>query len=292
MGGVLVALALGVLVIDHWLYPWYPFLFLTVQGLAVLANTELLGLLPPARRPAAWLCYGGVAVLLAVNWLPHLLPHLAPSEWRPALDPWHWLLGTFVALVLSAFVREMAVFREPGEAVTRIGLVLLFAAYLGLLPSFLAQLRWRDFPSNDENPGHGGLAVALLVFVPKAGDIGAYLTGRVLGRTPMSPVLSPKKTWEGFAGGLAGAVAVAVLINRLAPVFGTTRLLHGGELTAVGFGLTVGLAGVLGDLAESLIKRDCQKKDASQSVPGFGGVLDVIDSILFAAPVGYCWFLV
>jgi phosphatidate cytidylyltransferase len=292
MGAVLVALALGVLVIDHWLYPWYPFLFLTIQGLAVLANRELLGLLPPARRPVAWLCYGSVALLLAVNWLPHLLPRLLPSAWTPALDPWHWLLGTFVALVLSAFVTEMAVFREPGEAVTRIALTLLFAAYLGLLPAFLAQLRWRDFPSSDEGVGHGGLAVALIVFVPKAGDIGAYLTGRVLGRSPMTPVLSPKKTWEGFVGGLAGAVAASVLINRLAPVCGTTRLLTGGDLTAVGFGLTVGLAGVLGDLAESLIKRDCQKKDASQSVPGFGGVLDVIDSILFAAPVAYCWFLI
>ncbi len=58
---------------------------------------------------------------------------------------------------------------------------------------------------------------------------------------------------------------------------------------AVGFGLTVGLAGVLGDLAESLINRDCRQKDASQAVPGFGGVLDVMDSVLFAAPVAWCW---
>jgi len=61
------------------------------------------------------------------------------------------------------------------------------------------------------------------------------------------------------------------------------------DFAALGFGVTVGGAGVLGDLAESLIKRDCQKKDASQVVPGFGGVLDVVDSVLFAAPVAYCW---
>jgi phosphatidate cytidylyltransferase len=294
MGAVLVTLAIGVLGIDHLLYPWYPFLFLTLQGLAILATTELRGLLPIERRPAAWLCYGSVALLLAVNWPVHLMPaFLPPSEWPP-LHAWHWLLGTFIAVVLSAFVTEMAVFREPGEAVTRIALTLLIAAYLGLLPSFLTQLRWRDFPSRDP-VGHGGLAVALTVFVPKVGDIGAYLTGRFLGRSRMTPVLSPKKTWEGFFGGLAGAMAAAVVINRLAPGFGTTRLLPGGDWTdwvAVGFGLTVGLAGVLGDLAESLIKRDCQKKDASQSVPGFGGVLDVVDSILFAAPVAYCWFLI
>ena len=78
--------------------------------------------------------------------------------------------------------------------------------------------------------------------------------------------------------------SVAVLINAFWPV------LPGGWLGAVGFGLTVGLAGVLGDLAESLLKRDLQTKDASQAVPGFGGVLDVIDSLLFAAPVAYLWF--
>ena len=133
------------------------------------------------------------------------------------------------------------------------------------------------------------LALALTVFVPKGNDIGAYftgkfLTGRVLGRTPLTPLLSPKKTWQGAIGGMIVSVAVALGINELGPV------LPFGRLGAIGFGLSVGLAGVLGDLAESLIKRDLQAKDASKSVPGFGGVLDVIDSLLFAAPVAWLWF--
>ena len=99
----------------------------------------------------------------------------------------------------------------------------------------------------------------------------------------MTPLLSPKKTWEGFTGGMLASVLAAVALNRLGPV------LRGGDLAAVGFGLTVGGAGVLGDLAESLIKRDGRQKDASTTVPGFGGVLDVIDSVVFAAPVAYCW---
>jgi phosphatidate cytidylyltransferase len=99
----------------------------------------------------------------------------------------------------------------------------------------------------------------------------------------MTPLLSPKKTWEGFVGGLAAAVLVAVGFYQLDPV------LRGAPLAAVGFGATVWVAGVLGDLAESLIKRDCRRKDASQAIPGFGGVLDVVDSIVFAAPVAYCW---
>jgi phosphatidate cytidylyltransferase len=152
-------------------------------------------------------------------------------------------------------------------------------AYLGLLPSFLAQLRWLD----DAQTYKPVAALALAIFVPKCCDIGAYFTGRLLGRHPMSPILSPKKTWEGLLGGLVLSAVVAVAINR------PLSVLRGGDLSAAGFGLAVGGIGALGDLAESLIKRDCRRKDASQVVPGFGGVLDVVDSIVFAAPLAYCW---
>jgi phosphatidate cytidylyltransferase len=169
--------------------------------------------------------------------------------------------------------------------VSRIAMNVLAAAYLGLLPSFFVQLRWPLGDLPDEGPGsyRGGLVLALVLFVPKCGDIGAYLAGRFLGRHKMTPALSPKKTWEGFAGGLVGSVFAAVVLNRFGP------LLQGGDLAAVAFGLVVGLAGVLGDLAESLIKRDSRQKDAAQTMPGFGGVLDIVDSVIFAAPVAYCW---
>ena len=96
-------------------------------------------------------------------------------------------------------------------------------------------------------------------------------------------MLSPKKTWEGFAGGLVASVLTAH--RRSSRSAACCR----SWLSAAVFGLVVGVVGMLGDLAESLIKRDCQKKDASQVVPGFGGVLDVVDSIVFAAPVVYWW---
>jgi phosphatidate cytidylyltransferase len=101
----------------------------------------------------------------------------------------------------------------------------------------------------------------------------------------MTPVLSPKKTWEGAAGGLAAAVLAAVAIDRLGP----ESVLRRAWAWEIGFGLVVGVAGMLGDLAESLIKRDCQSKDASHAVPGFGGVLDVVDAVVFAAPPAYGW---
>jgi phosphatidate cytidylyltransferase len=277
MGAVLVVLAVGVLVIDQHLGPWYPFLFVLVTALALAACYELLQLLDTPLRPPGWLCYVGVAAVIAANWPAHL-----PGG-RESLA-WTWVVGTFTAVVLSAFLVEMATFREPGRSVVRIALTLFVVAYLAWLPSFLVQLRWLTL-ENGSNPGmRGTLALALTIFVPKCCDIGAYFTGRFLGRHRMTPTLSPKKTWEGFAGGMAVAALTAFGINRLGPVLT--------NLAAVGFGLTVGLAGVLGDLAESLIKRDCQKKDASQVVPGFGGVLDVVDSVLFAAPVAYCWLKV
>ena len=106
----------------------------------------------------------------------------------------------------------------------------------------------------------------------------------------MTPLLSPKKTWEGFAGGMLGGTLVAVIVAARCGAVRCRALPPRRAWRRSAFGLVVGLAGVLGDLAESLIKRDCQTKDASKSIPGFGGLLDVIDSVLFAAPVAYLWF--
>jgi phosphatidate cytidylyltransferase len=274
MGAILAALAAGVLFIDQRFAPWFPFLllFLLVVGLA--ASIELRQLLPVSRRPHAWLAEACVVALITSNWVGHLAEDHA----------WPWIAGTFTAVVLSAFLVEMATFREPGESLGRIAFTIWIAAYLGLLPCFFAQLRW--LPGETANVSPSTQALALAIFVPKCCDIGAYFTGRLLGRHRMTPVLSPKKTWEGFAGGMVTSVIVAVALGRIGPA------LHESDWRAACFGLTVGIAGVLGDLAESLIKRDCQKKDASQVVPGFGGVLDVVDAVIFAAPVAYWWLVV
>jgi phosphatidate cytidylyltransferase len=273
VGTALAALAVALVVVDP--APSYPFEFILLVGLAWACCAELLHLLG-RHRPAAWLCYCGVAVLIQANWF-----HRWPGAPGPA-QPWPWVAGGLAVVVFAAFLVEMARFHEPGEAVVRMALTVWLVVYLGLLPCFLAQLRW--LPGE---PAVGTTALLLAIFVPKSCDIGAYFTGRFLGRHPMAPVLSPKKTWEGAAGGLATAVLVTVALNRLGPV-----QVLGAWWVEAGFGLTVGAAGMFGDLAESLIKRDCRHKDASQAVPGFGGVLDVVDAVLLAAPVAYVWFSV
>lgn len=270
MGAILIVLAVGVLLVDGRLAPWYPFLFVVVLGLGLAAAYELLSLLDAARRPASWVCYTAVTALVATNWFVHLV---LPSD----AQPWTWIAGVFAGVVLALFLQEMATFQEPGQSVNRMALAVWLTAYLGLLPCFLAQLRWQE-------GSKGAVAVALAIFVPKMCDTGAYFTGRLFGRHKMAPVLSPKKTLEGAAGGLGLATLTTILVNQY---FGP--VLSGGVLTEIGFGLSVGLIGMLGDLAESLIKRDCLAKDASAIMPGFGGVLDVVDSIVFAAPVAYWW---
>src|SRR5437899_1183623 len=273
MSAVLIAVVVGVLVVDQWLPPVFPFLLLVFAGLSVICTFELLRLLKPASRPSGWLCGAGIAALVAANWLPHLL------DWPLAV--WPLIAAAFAGFVIAAFLVEMATFREPGQSVTRMALAVWLLAYLGLLPSFLAQLRWLPPSALEQSTA----ALALSIFVPKCCDIGAYTAGRLVGRHKMTPVLSPKKTWEGAAGGLATAALAAVLLDR----FGPAPVLRENAAVEIAFGLSVGAAGMLGDLAESLVKRDCQQKDASQAVPGFGGVLDVVDAILFAAPVAYWW---
>jgi phosphatidate cytidylyltransferase len=273
MGTILILLTIGALLVDrHW-STVSPFLLALTLSLAMASCWELLGLFGEELRPPSWLCYLSVVLVLVINWLPLLFP---------TQEPWRWLLSALAGTLLAALILEMARFTEPGHAIVRVGLTVFTVSYLAVLPSFLVQLRRPGAPAEPSDANRATVALALAIFVPKCCDIGAYFTGRALGRHKMSPILSPKKTWEGAAGGLAAAALTAVGINSLAPV------VHGlGQ--AAGFGLALGAAGIFGDLAESLIKRDFMRKDASQNMPGFGGVLDVIDSILFAAPVAYWW---
>lgn len=265
------ALALGaaaLIVADEFLAPYFPCLFVLVLAAAVLATRELIQLFPASSRPSFELVAVAVALVLAANWV---------SPVFGLKDPWRPVVYAFTAAVIGLLLFEMARYRIPGLAVMRVCTGLFAVAYLGLLPSFLVQLRWSEHPP-------AWLALTLVIFVPKCGDIGAYFTGRFLGRTPFAPLLSPKKTWEGFFGGLFASVATAVGLSYAGPAFEI------GIIEAIGFGLVVGLAGVLGDLAESLLKRDAGTKDAAKSIPGFGGVLDVIDSLLFAGPVAFLWW--
>lgn len=270
VGSLLAAGVGGILTADAAFAPVYPFLLSCLLGLGVLSTRELLSLLPATARPRAVPTTLAVLAVIAANWVP-----AAP---RSPLEP---VLFVFTGVVLAALLVEMATYRGPDGGAARAANATFAAAYLGVLPSFLIRVRF------DLAAELSGLALATVIFVPKVCDIGAYLFGRVLGRHRFTPLLSPKKTWEGFAGGLFTSVSLSVGVNHFRP-----ELFRHGIAHAIAFGLLVGFAGVMGDLAESLIKREGMTKDASKTIPGFGGVLDVIDSVLFAAPVAYLLLMI
>src|SRR5262249_11755824 len=141
------------LIFDQSFGPWYPFLLFFFLVLALVGCLELVSLLPAAQRPPLGLCLAGVLAVVLANWPARV------GLW--AGDPWRDVTGAFAALVLAAFLAEMAAFREPGGSVNRIALAVWVVAYLGLLPSFLAQLRWQAGETGDNRRGVTALALAI-----------------------------------------------------------------------------------------------------------------------------------
>jgi phosphatidate cytidylyltransferase len=135
------------------------------------------------------------------------------------------------------------------------------------------------------------LALLSLLVIVKTADTGAFAFGKSFGRHKMTPALSPGKTWEGSIGGLATAgLASWAMFHFAGPELVGTGYVEPPLLAALAYGLLLGVAGIIGDLAESLLKRDMERKDSSSWLPGLGGVLDIIDSVLVAGPVAWlCW---
>lgn len=187
-------------------------------------------------------------------------------------------VGTVVLVgALAWHVRD----KNMTGATAAVGAAMFAFVYLGLMFGFLLAIR-RE---------HSAWAVAGVMLVTKSCDIGAYFTGRAIGKHKLIPWLSPGKTWEGLFGGmaLAAGVAVGAIVAHRA-MLGTTGLGAMPLWAAAMFGVVLAIAGQAGDLLESVFKRDAGLKDSGKSIPGFGGVLDVLDSLLLTAPVAF-WML-
>jgi phosphatidate cytidylyltransferase len=182
-----------------------------------------------------------------------------------------WMLGGFVLTLLLAFL--FAAVSETRQSTTvAVGATVLGAAWVGLGLGFLILLRFLE-------PDGRLLLITLLVTVFVA-DTFAYIGGRLAGRHRMAPAISPGKTWEGFvAGVVAGVLATWLALNdAFTAIVGWEAFLLGGIIV---------LAAVCGDLFESMVKRDLGVKDSGRVLMGHGGVLDRIDSIVFAGPAAY-----
>jgi phosphatidate cytidylyltransferase len=180
-----------------------------------------------------------------------------------------------------------AVQRGTVNAMENLAFTIFIIFYGGGLTGFMTKLRM-------EVGGTAGVVVLLFsIFVVKMTDTGAYFTGRLLGRRKLIEWLSPKKTWEGFVGGMITAVMCALAIGHWLHTTGLVRLEErylSYPWALVLLGLLLGIFSVAGDLCASLLKRDAAVKDSGQTLLGLGGVLDVLDSPLLAAPVAWLFW--
>ncbi|MFH1858228.1 MAG: phosphatidate cytidylyltransferase [Candidatus Omnitrophota bacterium] len=182
----------------------------------------------------------------------------------------------FTALFFFIFFAYQFAKGENEGSLAGLSVTVAGVAYISVLFSFLIPLRIRS--------PH---LVAYLLLVTKGTDIGAYLVGNGIGKRVIVPRISPHKTVEGTIGGIVTSILVSLaasplLLGDIFFDFGRWRW-----VLYAGIGFILGVVGICGDLAESLIKRDCKIKDTRKFIPGMGGILDVLDSLLFTTPLFY-----
>ena len=224
----------------------------------------------------------------SVVFLGVVLVHLAmviPSCWTTTAMPGFWLLNA-IALATTFFAAmcvELFAFTLERKSLERVGLTMASTMYAGWLLTFI------DATRLSHPTGVGIFAVFSILFVIKMSDAGAYFAGKNLGKNKLAPILSPGKTIEGLIGGIIAAlVAAFVAFWLLQPwLFGTDRAAW---WAVVGYSASIAIVGVIGDLCESMIKREMGTKDSSGWLPGLGGILDTGDSVLLAAPLAYVWW--
>jgi phosphatidate cytidylyltransferase len=301
---MLAGLAL-VLALDHfiqqWTHNWMQSTFKSYEkqydvrhgigGVGILlllviilpsATTELATLFAAERvRPFRFISAVGSGALIVHAFLTQFPPFqpVAAST----------LAFIIVSIPLLAALRRAWV-KQTQDAITAMAGTVLSTLYLGGLGWFLMALRVKHSNPISHREFHGTTFILLdILLMVKFTDIGAYFGGRALGRRKLIPWLSPGKTWEGLAFGLltAGLVGMAFTpkienVHREALTPALVRNFI--------FGVLIGGIGQLGDLLESLMKRDAEVKDSGKLIPGFGGILDVIDSPLLAAPFAYLLF--
>jgi phosphatidate cytidylyltransferase len=238
-----------------------------VLAAMLLGGDEYVRLLRQSGQytPPEWLVLALIALPLGATWFDH-------PDWRePALA---------FLLIGGALYTIWSMERGRAQPFYELALAVFGGLYLGWLGSYLLSVRKLD---------EGAYLTLFLYGCVAFSDTAAYLIGRQWGRHKMTPRVSPKKTWEGYAASVIGGAIFGAVAGGLPD----SDILNGGHGALIG--LLIGVLGTVGDLAMSAIKRQVGAKDSSHLIPGHGGILDRIDSVLVAAAVGYyyiTWFVI
>jgi len=203
------------------------------------------------------------------------------------LSPYYDKEYAVPALLTSAIILPLAYLllrRNKEQAFTGWVWTIAGILYIGWLLSYLIMLRQLQIPGYPVEYGRNGLFLAF--FTTFASDTSAFFVGRAWGKNHMAPAISPKKTWEGAIAGVVGSVVISLLFMLPTPLQLPLSWVH-----AVILGILVSLFGQIGDLAESLFKRNMGVKDSSNLIPGHGGFLDRMDSIVFAGVTVYYYLV-
>lgn len=260
---------------------WSSFLILSLSGLIVfvfpnwvfallaasligIGLTEFFGI---AEKKGIFVYkYFGVIIGMLV---PIITYFQMGMEGYFTLEPFLIMIACLFLFVLQ-FTR-----RDTSQAITSISVTMFGLLYIAWLFSFFVKLKFLP---------EGPLLVTFIILVTKIGDVGAYFVGGAFGKKPLIPRISPKKTVEGTIGGLVLSLLAALASKLYLPKFPVGHLFV--------LGILLGILGQVGDLAESVLKRDSGVKDSGANMPGFGGVLDMIDSLLFTVPIFYFYVVV
>jgi phosphatidate cytidylyltransferase len=260
-----------------------PACWLLLVAIAALAQYEFYSMLDKAGLPVFRIVgmISGAAIISATFWT------IGPSAEQLAAG-YRWENFVILTTLIFVFVRQFPQKHNEKPIVT-VAVTLLGVLYCAFLLNYLTRLAfgWRTEAISQGVGETGRMLILYLVAVVKISDVGAFFTGRSLGRHKLFPRLSPKKTIEGLAGGIVSSIVMSLMF------FWFTK----GKLGAISFGLhdaiiigtVLPMVGVVGDLFESLLKRAAGVKDSGTLIPGMGGVLDVLDSLLFGAPVLYAY---
>ena len=218
---------------------------------------------------------GGVILLSGSWWYGRTMPEFVAT----------FEMLTLLCFVLGVFIRQLPQDKNP-EAIETMAYTLLGLMYVPWLMTFIPKINYLY-----KADGPGPLFVFYVVAVTKCCDIGAYLVGRTMGRHKMTMRISPNKTWEGAFGGVAFSLITSYGLFQL-PLFQKAWVGVGFTQThALVTGFLLGWVAIVGDLAESLIKREANIHDSGGVLPGIGGALDLIDSLLFTSPVMYAYLI-